>query len=65
MMRAPYTSLTSGSDSSRAARAWACAPPATAMSQYTSSSSPTDSASPVKRFRMEVVRVYLNLYTDR
>src|SRR4029077_2788413 len=36
------------------------------MSQYTSSGSPADNATPVKRLAMEVTRVYRDiLYTDR
>src|SRR5215468_6657034 len=36
------------------------------MSQYTSSTSPADNATPVARFANEVARVYRNiLYTDR
>src|SRR5580704_711929 len=50
---------------SRWARACAAAPWATAISQQHSTRKPTDRMTPVKRFRMEVVRVYLNLYTDR
>ena len=36
------------------------------MSQYTSSSSPTERATPVKRLKIDVARVYRDiLYTDR
>src|SRR5580704_245537 len=47
------------------ARSWAAAPPATAISHQHSTRKPADRMTPVKRFRMEVVRVYLNLYTPR
>jgi hypothetical protein len=48
------------------ARAYACDPPATAMSQYTSTRSPIERNTPVARFRKEVNSVYRYIwYTDK
>src|SRR5204863_507589 len=49
-MSAAKSSRMRGSDSTRRARAWACAPPATARSQYTSSGSPSESGADVGPF---------------